>query len=81
MKTIETYQYQCEICGNIYDAKEDAEKCEAGHARIKEIVKAEGWPDIGGKRAGFPLYIHVNDEKGDEAIYIFQQVTKSGDGQ
>ena len=62
MKTI--IKYQCELCGAVYDTKEQAEECEARHCKIKRLIRASyaDWKDT-------PYTIYVEMEDGRTMCY------------
>lgn len=54
----EIKQYQCELCGHIYETEQEAEECEARHCKIKRLLKADyaDW-----KKTPYVIYVEMED--------------------
>ena len=64
----ETKLYTCEFCGKSYDEKSKCQQCEENHSRPVKIIGARYVP-FKGDESGYPKYVVVEMEDGEEIEY------------
>ena len=68
-------EYQCEICGHLFDNAERAIQCENSHGFPKEIItKKYKYEDMA--RYGYPSFVKIKMTNGKICEYVFNTVIK-----
>lgn len=62
-------QYQCEICGTMYDAPEKCEACEASHVAVENVQSYRYIPVNQGTNSKYPVSVTILMEDGTVGVY------------